>query len=69
MARVVKEAKTWEFPRAREHRFPTFAVILLVVGVIWLLNELNVIAVKIPWIPIVLVIVALGMIINRYTKR
>ncbi len=49
--------------------FPTFAVILLVVGIIWLLNDLKIIAVNIPWIPMVLIIVAVGMIYNRISKE
>jgi len=50
----------------RKTRFPTFAVILLIVGLLWLLNELKVITINIPWIPIILIIIAIGMIINRY---
>lgn len=52
----------------KKRKFPTFAVILLVVGLIWLLNELKLITINIPWIPVVLVIVAIGMIINRYIE-
>ncbi|MBS3078784.1 hypothetical protein J4218_01555 [Candidatus Pacearchaeota archaeon] len=52
----------------KKRKFPTFAVILLVVGLIWLLNELRVITINIPWIPVVLVIVAAGMIVNRYRE-
>lgn len=48
--------------------FPTFAVILLVVGIIWLLNDLSIIMVNIPWVPMVLIIVAIGMIYNRTKK-
>jgi hypothetical protein len=48
--------------------FPTLAIILLVIGLIWLFNELKVIAINIPWIPLILVIVAIGMIMNRYQK-
>ncbi len=48
--------------------FPTFAVVLLVVGIIWLLNDLNIIMVNIPWVPMVLIIVAIGMIYNRFKK-
>ena len=51
-----------------KNRFPTFGVILLVVGVLWLLTELNVILANIPWIPILLIIVAVGMIFN-HTKK
>ena len=51
----------------RHHRkFPMLATILLVVGIIWLLTELKVILIPIPWIPVVLIVIALGMIINRY---
>ncbi len=49
--------------------FPTFAVILLVVAVIWLFSELGYIAIDVPWIPIILGIVAIGMIANRYSKK
>ncbi len=48
--------------------FPTFAVILLVFGIIWLLNDLNLISISVPWIPLVLIIVAVGMIYNRLIK-
>jgi hypothetical protein len=47
-------------------KFPMLAVILLVVAVAWLLSSLNLITIDIPWIPVVLIIVAIGMIANRY---
>jgi len=50
-------------------KFPILATILLIVGVIWLLTELKVIAIPIPWIPVVLIVIAIGMIINRYTRE
>jgi len=53
----------------RNRRFPMFAVFLLVVGIIWLLTELKIVIIPIPWIPIVLIIIAIGMIINRYMGR
>lgn len=49
----------------RIKRFPTFAWILLVVGILWLLNELGTISIDIPWIPIIVIVIALGMIINK----
>ena len=33
---------------SKDARFPTFAVVLLVVGLVWLLNDLKVIAVDVP---------------------
>lgn len=50
-------------------KFPTFAVVLLFIGVIWLLNELNVFSIDIPWVPIVVIIIATGMLINNYRKK
>jgi hypothetical protein len=49
-------------------KFPTLALILLVLGLIWLLNDMNIIAVNVPWVPVVLIIVAIGMIVNRFSK-
>ena len=50
----------------KQRRFPTLAFILLVVAIVWLLNELSVITIDIPWIPVILIIVAIGMIFNRF---
>ncbi|MGV8152138.1 MAG: hypothetical protein ACP5OG_03580 [Candidatus Nanoarchaeia archaeon] len=54
--------------RKRAFKFPTLAVILLVVGLIWLFSEMNVITINIPWIPVILIIIAIGMIFNRISK-
>lgn len=52
-----------------EKRFPTVPVLLLAIGIIWLLSEIGIITIQVPWWPIILIIIALGWIINRYTKR
>ncbi len=59
---MVRKKKESEY-----RRFPTFAVVLLVIGLVWLLNDLNVISVDVPWIPLVIVVVAAGMIFNRFS--
>ena len=46
--------------------FPTFAVILLIFGIVWALNSLGMIEFDFPWMPVVLIIIALGMIVNRF---
>jgi len=51
-----------------KRRFPTLPIALLVVGVVWLLNDLELISINIPWIPIVLIITAFGMIFNRFLR-
>jgi hypothetical protein len=50
----------------RKKGFPIFATVILVLATIWLLNDLNVIYINIPFIPIVLIIFSIGVIINRY---
>lgn len=50
-----------------KRKFPTFAVIVLVFALIWLLTDLNIIPkINVPWLPLILAIIALGWIINRF---
>jgi hypothetical protein len=46
-------------------KFPVLWTLLLVFSLSWLLNDFGVISIKIPWIPTVLLIIAIAMIINR----
>ena len=50
-------------------KIPTFPVLLLIVGVLWLLSELAVITIDIPWWPVILIIVTLGWLVNYYSKK
>jgi hypothetical protein len=49
--------------------FPTFALVILLIGVFWLLNDLNVLKVNVPWIPIVIIVVAIGWIVDHFAKK
>jgi hypothetical protein len=49
-------------------KFPTLAVILLIFAVFWIADELGYLVFDIPWIPVVLAVIAIGMIANRYNK-
>jgi hypothetical protein len=49
----------------RKTKFPTMGMLLLAIGVLWLLTELQIIRADVPWWPIVLIIFAIGMIFNR----
>lgn len=57
--------------RRRYHRttyrrtFPTLAFIVLVFAGFWLLREIDVIDLRLPWLPVVLIIIAIGIIFNR----
>jgi len=48
--------------------FPTFAVLLLVIAILWLLGDLGVITVSLNWWPIILGIIAIGWIVDHYTQ-
>lgn len=48
-------------------RFPVLAVILLLFAISWILSELGIWAIDIPWIPVILAVITIGMIINRYS--
>ena len=52
-----------------EKKFPTFAVILLAVAVIWLVSDLGYIIIDIPWLPIIIGIIAIGMIVNKHHRK
>ncbi len=48
-------------------KFPALAVILLLFALFWILSELKILIIDIPWIPVILGIIAMGMIVNRYS--
>jgi hypothetical protein len=50
-------------------KFPILAVILLIVGIVWALNSMEIIALDLPWLPIILIVIAVGMIANRYSGK
>ncbi len=45
--------------------FPTFAVVILIFAGLWLLRELEVIDLSLPFLPVVLIVVSIGVIFNR----
>lgn len=49
-------------------RFPVLAVLLLILGVVWLVNELGFLRIDLPWIPVVLIVIAIAMIWNRFRR-
>ena len=46
--------------------FPTFAIIVLVVAMLWFLSDLGIITASIPWIPLIVGIIAIGWIVKNY---
>lgn len=48
-----------------KQKFPVLAVVLLIFGLAWLSNELGYFVINIPWLPVIVVVLAIGMIFNR----
>jgi len=65
----MKKKESWCCWGSQDKGFPTFAVILLVLGTLWILSDLNIITTKVPWFPAVLVIIAIGWIVDNYRKK
>jgi hypothetical protein len=46
-------------------RFPILGFIILIFAGLWLLREMDVVSLSVPWLPVVLIIIAIGIIFNR----
>ena len=46
-------------------KFPVLGFIILIFASLWLLREMSVVDLRVPWLPIVLIIIAIGIIFNR----
>lgn len=49
--------------------FPTISIIILVTGILWLINELEILRIDIPWFPVVLIIIGIVGIIEFYRRK
>ena len=49
--------------------FPIIAVVVLLLGVLWLLGDLGVITAKVPWLPIVVIAIAINWLMHFYAKK
>ena len=49
-------------------KFPVLAVILLIFAITWFFNEMGYIRINPPWLPIILGVIAVGMIFNRFRE-
>jgi hypothetical protein len=41
----------------------------LVTGILWLINELEILRIDIPWFPVVLIIIGIAGIIEFYRRK
>ena len=47
-------------------KFPVLASILLIFAIVWFFNEIGYFNINLPWIPVILGVIAIGMIFNRF---
>lgn len=50
------------------NRFPVLAVILLIFALAWLFNDLGYFNINLPWLPVILIVIAIGLIFNRFSR-
>lgn len=48
--------------------FSFLGIILLAIGVVWLLQSLNIITIKIPWWPVILILFSLWLITRSFYR-
>ena len=48
-----------------KRKFPVLAVLLLILGLSWLLQDFYAVNLDLPWLPVIVVVIAIGMIWNR----
>ncbi len=51
-----------------KNKFPVLWTLLLIAGIVWLINEMFYFSINLPWLPVILIVIAIGMIANRYRK-
>jgi len=51
-----------------KRKFPTLAVIVLIFALVWFLSDTGYLGIDIPWVPTIIAIIAIGMIVNRYSE-
>ena len=50
-------------------KFPVLGVIILLVGIFWLFDDIGLLQTNVPWIPIIVIVIGAGLIMNRVTGR
>jgi|SaaInlStandDraft_3_1057020.scaffolds.fasta_scaffold423636_2 hypothetical protein len=48
-----------------KQKFPVLAVLILILGLSWLLQDMGIMNLNLPWLPVIVVVAAIGMIWNR----
>ena len=69
--KIMKKDEGWNCWNWGDGRkgFPTFWVIVLVLAGVWFAGEMGWFTIEFPWFAAILVIIALGAIIDHYVRR
>jgi len=43
-------------------KMPVFAILILIIAILWFLADLEVISTNIPWLPLIVIILSIAMI-------
>ena len=46
-------------------KFPIFAVLVLIIAILWFLSDLKVFSTNVPWLPLIVIILSIGMMIKH----
>jgi len=49
--------------------FPTFWVVVFLLAAVWFLGEFLPVNLDFPWLPAMIILIALGAVINHYGKK
>jgi hypothetical protein len=52
----------------RERTFPTLGFIILLFASLWLFREMDIVDIRLPWIPVILIIISIGMIFDKLAR-
>ncbi len=53
----------------KEGKFSIFWAVILIVSLVWFLRELGYLHLDIPWLPLIIIIVSFGALINNFRKK
>jgi len=53
----------------KKKTLPTISIIILVIGILWLINELEIFKINIPLLPVILIIIGVAGLIDFYKRK
>ena len=51
-----------------KNKFPVLATLLLILGLVWFVQEVGYAQIDLPWVPVIVIVIAVGMIFNRFKE-